>query len=117
MEKPHKRLKAWQRSMDLVEEVYKATATFPKDEIYGLTSQMRRAVVSIPSNISEGAADRSADQFRNNLAIALGSLNELQTQIEIAKRLGYLNVEVYIRISNLADECAGLVYGLKKSIH
>jgi four helix bundle protein len=72
MDKPHKRLVAWQKSMDLVVLVYELTKTFPKEEIYGLCSQMRRAAVSAPSNIAEGAADRSNEQFKNFLAIALG---------------------------------------------
>jgi four helix bundle protein len=74
MEKPHKRLLAWRKSMDLVVVVYELTKTFPLDEMYALTSQIRRASVSVPSNISEGAAGRSAIQFRNYLSIAIGSL-------------------------------------------
>src|SRR5687767_10936139 len=82
MEKPHKRLIAWQKSMELVVVIYEITKTFPKDETYGLVSQMRRAAVSGPSNIAEGAADRSRDQFKNFLRTAIGSLNELNTQLE-----------------------------------
>jgi four helix bundle protein len=92
MKKPHKRLLAWQKSMDLVVEIYELTKTFPRDEIYGLTSQLRRASVSVPSNISEGAAGRSVTQFRNFLSVALGSLNEISTQLEIAHRVGYLDL-------------------------
>jgi four helix bundle protein len=74
MDKPHKRLLAWQKSMNLVVDLYELTKSFPRDEIYGLTSQVRRASVSVPSNISEGAAGRSVLQFRNFLGVALGSL-------------------------------------------
>ena len=76
--------------IELVEEVYKITANFPKEEIYGLTNQMRRASISIPSNISEGAARGSKKEFIKFLYIALGSLAELETQIVISEKLGYL---------------------------
>jgi len=75
MSKPHKKLIAWSKSMDLVEKIYELTRSFPKEEIYGLTSQLRRAAISVPSNIAEGAADRSPVQFKNYLSVALGSLN------------------------------------------
>ena len=81
MSKPHKKLVAWQKSMDLVERIYELSKRFPKEEIYGLTSQVRRAAVSVPSNIAEGAAGRSSVQFMNFLSIAIGSLNELATQL------------------------------------
>ena len=88
--KSHKDLKVWQESMTLVVAVYKATEDFPKHEIYGLTSQIRRAAVSIPSNIAEGAGRRGNKEFIRFLYIALGSLSEVETQLEIAFRLNYL---------------------------
>src|SRR6266404_3749958 len=91
MSKPHRKLVAWSKSMDLVERIYEVTRTFPREEIYGLTSQLRRAAVSVPSNIAEGAAGRSKIQFRNYLSVAIGSLNELATQLEILWRVGYLD--------------------------
>ncbi len=90
--KPHKKLIAWQKTMDLVVLIYRITENFPKQETYGLVSQMRRAAISAPSNIAEGAANRSKQQFVNFLGIALGSLNELNTQVEIAYRINYLDV-------------------------
>jgi four helix bundle protein len=89
MDKPHKRLLAWQKSMNLVVDIYELTKSFPRDEIYGLTSQVRRASVSVPSNISEGAAGRSVLQFRNFLGAAICSLNEISTQLEnsISRRI------------------------------
>lgn len=87
----HKDLKVWQESMTLVVVVYKATEDFPKHEIYGLTSQIRRAAISIPSNIAEGAGRRGNKEFIRFLYIALGSLSEVETQLEIATRLKYLN--------------------------
>jgi len=89
--KSHKDLKVWQESMTLVVAVYKATEDFPKHEIYGLTSQIRRAAVSIPSNIAEGAGRKGKKEFARFLYIALGSLSEVETQLEIAYRLKYLN--------------------------
>lgn len=90
MEKPHKKLDAWKLSMDLVIDIYQATRSFPATEVYSLTGQMRRAAISIPSNIAEGAARQTKKEFVNYLHMAQGSLSELDTQIEIALRLGYL---------------------------
>jgi len=89
--KGHKDLIIWQKSMDLVEDIYKLTSFFPKEEVYGLTSQIKRAVISIPSNIAEGAARNSKKEFKQFLYIALGSLSEVETQILIAERLNYIN--------------------------
>jgi four helix bundle protein len=86
MEKPHKKLEAWKQSMDLVTEIYKTTKEFPTQEIYGITNQVRRAAVSAPSNIAEGAARQTKKEFRNFLHVAQGSLSELDTRIEIASR-------------------------------
>jgi four helix bundle protein len=86
----HKDLDIWKLGIELVEEVYKTTVEFPKEEIYGLTNQMRRASVSIPSNISEGAVRSSKKEFIQFLYVALGSLAELETQTIISEKLGYL---------------------------
>lgn len=116
MDKPHKRLLAWQKSMDLVVEIYELTKSFPQDEIYGLTSQLRRASVSVPSNMSEGAAGRSVTQFRNFLSVSLGSLNEISTQLEIAYRVGYLDQGRLNDAESRVDECLALTFGLRKSL-
>ena len=116
MEKPHKKLIAWQKCMDLVVLVYRITSKFPKEETYGLVSQMRRASVSGPSNIAEGAADRSKDQFRHYQSTAIGSLNELNTQLEISLRIGYLNQVDHDEAQGLLDECLAVTYGLKRSL-
>jgi len=116
MEKPHKRLVAWQKGMDLVVLIYELTKTFPKEETYGLVSQMRRAAVSGPSNIAEGAADRSPDQSKNYLRTAIGSLNELNTQLEIAFRIGYLNEADHNAAQVLLDECLAVTFGLRRSL-
>ena len=91
MEKPHKKLEAWKQAIDLAIGVYRATAVFPKEELYGMTNQARRAVVSISSNIAEGAARQTKRELLNFLHIAQGSLSELDTQLELARRLGYLS--------------------------
>ena len=81
--KPHKNLIAWQKAMDLVVLIYEITWIFPKEETYGLSYQMRRAAISVPSNIAEGAAGRSTDQFKNYLSISIGSRNELNPDYAI----------------------------------
>jgi four helix bundle protein len=90
MGKTHKDLEIWQRGIELVVHVYQATTVFPKDEEYGLKSQMRRAAVSHPSNIAEGAARSTTREYVHFLRIALASLSELETQVFIAEKLGYL---------------------------
>jgi four helix bundle protein len=83
-------LRVWQAAMELVEKIYRFTQKFPAQEMYGLTSQLRRAAVSIPSNIAEGHTRAHTKEYLNFLSVTQGSLAELQTQIEIAIRLGYL---------------------------
>ena len=90
MKRAHHNLEAWQQALKLVKTIYSATSTFPKSELYGLTSQMRRAAVSIPSNIAEGSARNTTPEFLRFLYIARGSLAELETQLLIARDLGYL---------------------------
>jgi len=90
----------WQESMSLVEDVYRLTTHFPQDERFGLTMQLRRAAVSIPSNIGEGARRRRARSFRHFVEIALGSQGELEVQLEIAHRLGYCSPEEYTGLSS-----------------
>ena len=115
-EKPHRNLVAWQKAMDLVVAIYDMTKKFPREEVYALASQLRRAAVSVPSNIAEGSADRTTQQFSNFLSNSIGSLNELDTQVELALRLGYLSEFEHLRIHKLLDECTALTYGLRKSL-
>jgi len=114
--KPHRNLTAWQKAMDLVVAIYHATRNFPKGEIYGLTSQLRRAAISVPSNIAEGAADRTVQQFSNFLSNAIGSLNEIDTQLDLALRLKYLAEDDYHLLHKTLDDCLALTYGLRKSL-
>ncbi len=83
-------LRVWQRGMEVVESVYRATQSFPKQELYGLTSQLRRAAVSIPANIAEGHCRQHNQEYLNFLSIAQGSIAELETELEIACRLKYI---------------------------
>jgi four helix bundle protein len=115
--KPHRNLMAWQKTMDFAVNVYELTRTFPQEELYALTSQLRRAAVSAPSNIAEGAAGRTRQQFSNYLSNAIGSLNEMDTQLELALRLGYVTGTDYDRVYQPLDECLALTYGLRKSVN
>ena len=115
--KPHRNLVAWQKTMDFAVTVYQLTRSFPQDELYGLTSQLRRAAVSAPSNIAEGAAGRTRQQFSNFLSNAIGSLDEIDTQLELALRLGYVTKADYDRVYQRLDECLALTYGLRKSVN
>ena len=112
MEKPHKKLEAWRQSMDLVIDVYKATEGFPAQEAYGLANQIRRAVVSIPSNIAEGAARQTKREFSNYLHIAQGSLSELDSQIEIASRLGFLDIKSQKQLDEKMTPIDKMITGL-----
>src|SRR6266496_1443883 len=88
-------LRVWQAGMDLVEQIYSLTQAFPAHELYGLTNQMRRAAISVPSNISEGHTREHIKEYLHHLSMAQASISELQTQIEIALRLKYIQKERY----------------------
>ena len=100
--------------MELVEEVYKATKLFPKEEMYGLSSQLRRSAVSVPSNIAEGHCRNGRREFVHHLPIALGSLGELETQVLIAQRLGYTGESA--ELFALAQETGRILVGLMHSL-
>ncbi len=112
MGKPHEQLDAWKFSMQLAKAIYEMTATFPVEERYGLAQQMRRAAVSIPSNIAEGAARNGAKEYLNFIGIARGSLAELDTQMQLSIMLGYSNSDH--AAFNLADRAGKLLTGLHK---
>ena len=109
-------LEVWKRSMVLAERVYQATAGFPREEGYGLTSQLRRAAVSIPSNIAEGQSRNSTGEFLQFLGMARGSLAELMTQVDLAGRLGYLPPERLENLESLATEVSKMLSGLMRSL-
>ncbi len=109
-------LKVWQVSMNLVEQVYRLTHNFPKQEVYGLASQIQRAVVSVPSNIAEGHARDSTKEFLHHLSIALGSLAELETQLILTEQLAYIerkDLEVVLLKTN---ETGKMLRGLQKAL-
>ena len=110
----HRDLLAWQEAMALAEMVYRATTAFPRQEAYGLVSQLRRAAVSIPSNIAEGAARNSSRELLQFLGITCGSLAELDTQLALAVRLGYLDPDA--NVIPQARRVSLLVSTLRKSI-
>lgn len=113
----HKDLDVYNFSLNLVDSIYNLTKVFPKEEIYGLTSQMRRSAISIPSNISEGAARKHRKEFIHFLYIASGSLAELETQIIIAKRQNYLNnEEIFEILKEVRKKLIGLIKSIEKNI-
>jgi four helix bundle protein len=110
----YRQLIAWQKAMDLEAHVYRATVTFPKEEMYGLTSQLRRAGVSIPSNIAEGQGRQTTGEFRQFLGHARGSLLETETQILISQRLGYFDTKTAEKRLAQASELGRILNGLMK---
>jgi len=114
--KSFRELRVWTAGMDLVEEVYRLTRTFPKEETYALASQIQRAAVSIPSNIAEGHTREHIKEYLHHLSMAQASLAELETQLEIAKRLSYISSQqlqqVLERISSLGKQ----LYSLRNSL-
>ena len=111
-----KDLKIWNKSMDLAMRVYDLSAKFPTDERYGLISQIRRCAVSIPSNISEGAGRNSNKEFLQFLGIANGSSYELQTQLVITERLGFVDTKICNELLESIDELQKMNFNLQKSI-
>jgi four helix bundle protein len=116
MGRSYKDLVAWQKAMDLVTATYRSTASFPKDEQFWLTSQLRRAAVSIPSNIAEGQGRLSEKEFRYFLGQARGSLMEVETQLQIAQNLGYLQAEQTKELLGFCAEVGRILNGLMASI-
>jgi len=112
----HKRFLAWQECHKLVLAVYKATECFPKHELYSLTSQVRRAALSAAVNIVEGASKKGRNEFRRFLDISLGSVSELEYELEVAGALGYLNEGVCSRLVNQARRAHFLMWKLKMSM-
>ena len=109
-------LEVWQRAMDLVVETYRVTKSFPSDERYGLTSQLRRAAVSVPSNIAEGRGRFGLGGFLYHLSVATGSLAELETQLLIAARLDYLKAEQARTLLNTVGEARRLLGAMVRAL-
>lgn len=109
----HKKLKVWQKSMNLAHEIYNVTYTFPEYEKFSLTSQLRRCAVSIPSNIAEGYGRGSQKEILRFLSIARGSLVELDTQLEISLKLDYFNKIKFEDLNKTIDEISRMITGLR----
>ncbi len=114
--KSYRDLIAWQEAMDLVAEVYHETRHFPKEETYGLTTQLRRCAVSIPSNIAEGQGLHSDGSFSRHLSIAHGSLCELETQLLLSARLGYLEAARLQELMTATSEVGRLIIDLDRAV-
>jgi len=109
-------LDVWTAGMDLVERCYRSTSSFPSEELYGLTNQLRRAAISIPSNVAEGNCRRSTKAYANHVSIALGSHGELETCVEIAFRLGYVDAAERAALIDLSDRVGQMLNGLFRSL-
>ena len=109
-------LRVWQGGMELVEEIYRLTRVFPSDEKFGLVSQMRRAAISVPSNIAEGYVRESTQEYLRHLSIAQASLAELQTQLEIAARLGFISEADANRVFPNSTSLAKQLYALRNAV-
>ena len=116
MNKPHKKLNLWSDAVDLAQQIYKVTERFPSNEQFGLTSQVRRAAVSIPSNLAEGVVRQTKKEFLNFLHIAKGSLSELDTQLEIARRLEYLDQARWEALDERFEQIDRMLSGLVRSL-
>jgi len=116
MGESYRDLIAWRKAMDLVTDIYRVTRSFPRDELYGLTNQLRRAAVSVPSNIAEGQARFSPKEFHHFLSHARGSLVEIETQLTIAQNLDYLSPDLAQPVLDKAAELGRVLNGLIASI-
>ena len=114
--KTHKDLDVWKKSILIVESIYRATSLFPKEEIYGLSSQIRRSSVSIPSNIAEGAARNHDKEYIQFLYIALASASELETQLIISNKLGFIESDQSDHLLNELNTISKMLQGLIKSL-
>ena len=114
--KSFKELKVWQMGMEIVKDVYQLTKKFPKEELYGLASQMRRSAISVPSNIAEGFKRYHAREYRQFLHIALGSVAELETQLIISKELAFITESELRNISEKIDHLSKMLSSLLKKI-
>ena len=113
----HKDLNVWQKAIDLVVLIYQITKSFPKEELYALTNQMRRCASSIPANIAEGSGRRNIGEFRQFLHIALGSAAELETYLVISEKLGYLTNDAKEDATNLLNEIMRMLVGLIRKLN
>jgi four helix bundle protein len=114
--RPHHKLEAWSKAIEFVTDVYKHTEGFPKEERDGLTSQVRRAAVSIPANLAEGAGRHSKKEFAHFLSNSQSSASELETELIIAHRLGYLDERTFARLISQLERIGRLITGLRRQV-
>lgn len=114
--KSYRELRVWQQSVDFCVKVHTVTSSFPKEELYGLTSQIRRAAISIPSNIAEGQARNTTGEFSQFLGISKGSLAEIDTQLEIARRLSFLSIESFQSFENEIETIGKMLNALQNAL-
>jgi four helix bundle protein len=112
----YRELKVWQAAMDLAEQCYQATRTFPKDELFGMTSQIRRSAASVPANIAEGQGRQHTREFLNHLSVARGSLMELETHVLLSNRVNLLPKETMDRLLFLTDQISRMLSGLRQAL-
>ncbi len=112
----YRELKVWQAGMDLAAECYETTKEFPREELFGMTSQIRRAAASVPANIAEGQGRHHTKEFLNHLSIARGSLMELETHLLLCQRVGLMKREKAERLLSLSDEISRMLSGLRRSL-
>ncbi len=117
MAKTYENLEAWIKGVEFAVSIYKITQSFPKEELYGLTSQIRRAVVSISSNIAEGAGRSSRKDFKRFVDIAMGSLNETESLLIVAYKLEFTNEKIYLSTRSKTEELGRILNGLKKYLN
>lgn len=114
--KSYKDLIVWQKSIDLVKEIFDLTRNFPKEEIYGITSQMRRAAVSIPSNIAEGSGRRFNNEWQQFYSFAYGSTLELETQMIISRDLGFAPIQSFSKSFSLIEEISKIIKTISRNL-
>ena len=112
----YRQLIVWQKAMELAEQCYKATRSFPKEELFGLTSQIRRAATSVAANIAEGQGRHHTKEFLNHLSMARGSLLELETLLLLSQRIGLLNETTVSSLLSISDEIGRMLSGLRHSL-
>ena len=112
----YKDLDIWKKGIELVKNIYQITECFPKSEMYGLTSQLRRCAVSIPSNVAEGFRRQYSKEFKQFLSVAIGSAAELETQIIIAKELNYIDTQTEAKVLETVDHLSRMIFNLNKKL-
>lgn len=112
----YKDLDIWKKGMQIAKTIYRATEKFPKNEMYGLVTQMRRSAISVPSNIAEGFRRQYDKEFKQFLYISLGSCAELETQVSLSKEFDYISSEMEVELAEMLDHCSRMIMNLIKKL-